>query len=120
MNCSTDSAPRVPRLKLSMNRTQVRSRGTMVPPLVTQATRRPAACCAVTNSSTRAARSWRSHGFAAKKASASCAALIRPAIGREARPLAAAAVTLSTCGVWVIGGSARVRVECEGFLAFAE
>lgn len=34
-NASADSAPRVPLLKLSMNRTQLRSRGTVVPPDVT-------------------------------------------------------------------------------------
>lgn len=34
-NCSADSAPRVPLLKLSMKRTQLRSIGTVVPPLVT-------------------------------------------------------------------------------------
>jgi hypothetical protein len=36
-NCSVDIAPLVPALKLSMNRTQLRSRGTVVPPDVTHA-----------------------------------------------------------------------------------
>lgn len=34
-NCSADRAPRVPLEKLSMKRTQLRSNGTVVPPLVT-------------------------------------------------------------------------------------
>ena len=40
-SCSADSAPRWPRLKLSMNRTQLRSSGTVVPPEVTTATGLP-------------------------------------------------------------------------------
>ena len=41
-NSSTDSAPLVPPLKLSMKRIHRRSRGTVVPPDVTQTIGRPA------------------------------------------------------------------------------
>ena len=47
------AAPRFPLEKLSMKRTVLRSNGTVVPPEVTTAMRRPAASCCATNS-------WRS------------------------------------------------------------